>query len=606
MSTAWHVWTNSIAARLSEQLGRTIEPKEIVIPPDRTLGDFAFPCFRFAKERRASPADMAKEIADAFQTSGLDVERAVAVGPYVNFVLDDGAAVRHVVQDVETLKKSYGSNDDGKRAEALVEYAQLNTHKEVHVGHVRNLALGAAIIHIMEMCGWRVVPLGYHGDVGAHVAKCLWHFVKKNGYDVATFSEADVTTLLSKIPKDQRTGKFLGDLYAQSTRALSESTQIDAVGADMEHPKKIIEEKKREVSFVQQKLEAHDPPWEKLWKETRPWSLDELSECFLEMGAKIDHQYFESEVVDRGQQIVNELLEKGIAKESQGAIVVDLEDAKLGIFLIRKSDGTSLYATKDLALAELKAKEYPLYARSLMIVDTRQSFYFKQLFETLRRMGFDRPQEFIGYEFVTLKEGAMSSREGNIVTYESFRDAALEHAKQEVIARHEKDGWSEGQVQDTAWKLAMAGIKFSMLKQDNDKLITFDMKCALSFEGATGPYCQYAATRLGSILKKARSTPSLITGDHIETAPHRSEKQLALALAVFPERVKQAGAELRPSLIAQWCLECSQKINDFYRDVPVLESVGDARETRLTLVRAARMVLLSGLELLGIDVPEQM
>ncbi|MDO8583688.1 MAG: arginine--tRNA ligase [bacterium] len=587
MSTAWHVWTQAIASRLSEQIGKTVEPKDIVIPPDRTMGDFAFPCFRLAKERGMSPTEIAQEIAEAFNLTGLDVERAVAAGPYVNFVLENKAVVRHVVRDIEALKETYGSNTNGKQAEALVEYAQLNTHKEVHVGHVRNLALGAAIVRLMRACGWKIVPMGYHGDVGAHVAKCLWHFVKKNGFDVTTFSASDVDRLLAKIPKDQRTGKYLGDLYAESTRALAENP-----------------DRKTDVSFVQQKLEAHDPTWDKLWRGTRPWSLDELSECFLEMGAKIDHQYFESEVVDRGQEIVDQLLRQQIAKESQGAIVVDLENVKLGIFLIRKSDGTSLYATKDLALAELKAKDYPQYTRSLMVVDTRQSFYFKQLFETLRRLGFDRPQEFIGYEFVTLKEGAMSSREGNIVTYESFRDAAVDLAKREVIARHEKDGWSEGQVQDTAWKLAMGGIIFSMLKQDNDRLITFDMETALSFEGATGPYCQYAATRLGSILRKAKITPEKPTEEQQVT--HGTEKQLALALAQFPERVTQAGMELRPSIIAQWCLECSQRINDFYRDVPVLESAGEVRKQRLALAEAARCVLMTGLCLLGIDVPEQM
>jgi len=169
--------------------------------------------------------------------------------------------------------------------------------------------------------------------------------------------------------------------------------------------------------------------------------VDEMAEIFQELGVLIDRQYFESEVVDEGQRIVDELLKKGIATKSQGAIVVPMEDQKLGVFLVRKSDGTSLYATKDLALAKLKLREYPKTNRSLIIVDNRQSLYFKQLFETLKRMGVTVPFEFVGYEFVTLKTGAMSSREGNVVTFESFRDEVVSYASRETESRHEDWRW---------------------------------------------------------------------------------------------------------------------------------------------------------------------
>jgi arginyl-tRNA synthetase len=265
-----------------------------------------------------------------------------------------------------------------------------------------------------------------------------------------------------------------------------------------------------------------------------------------------------------------------------------------------------LYATKDLALAELKFKEYPESDRSLMLVDSRQSFYFKQLFEALRRMGFTKPMEFVGYEFVTLKEGAMSSRKGNVITYQSFRDEVMKYAISEIMKRHEGDDkWHEGKVQHTAWALAMAGVKFGMLKQDSDKIYTFDLERALSFDGATGPYCQYAATRLGSILKKAggpvQADEGLTRGyDHV------TEKQLAMTLATFPAKVQEAAVSLRPSVIAQWCLDAAQSINAFYRDVPVLESQGALREGRLRLAQVARQTLVRGLDLLGIPAPDEM
>ncbi|MCR4316405.1 MAG: arginine--tRNA ligase, partial [Planctomycetes bacterium] len=278
----------------------------------------------------------------------------------------------------------------------------------------------------------------------------------------------------------------------------------------------------------------------------------------------------------------------------------------------------SLYATKDLALAELKLKEYPNADRSLILVDNRQSFYFKQLFETLRMLELNPVPEFVGYEFVTLKSGAMSSREGNVVTYQDFRNEVISYSTEEVVKRHVGDRWNDGKIEHVAWCIGMAGMKFGMLRQDNDKIFTFDLEQSLSFDGDTGPYCQYAATRLASILRKAgisasRSTPSgspFVRGREDEPLTrsfvHESEKALAFALAQFPVKVAQAAEELRPSVIAQWCIDVAQRVNEFYRDVNVLESEGDVKEGRLRLVAAARAALVSGFDLLEIPVPDEM
>lgn len=600
MKTAWNDWAQSIAKTLSKQLGTEIEATEIVTPPEKKMGDFTFGCFRLAKTslplqlplgqgESQNPALIARAIAENFDQSELKLMAVTALGPYVNFSLDIGETVARVIEEVEAAAGKYGEGNLGEAKQLLLEYAQMNTHKETHVGHMRNMALSAAVGKILELQNWNVVYLTYHGDVGAHVARCLWWMVMEHeAWSMEQLTEGKVDQILEKIPVENRTGKFLGNLYAESTRMMEEKG----------------DEGKAQVSFVQQKLEAHDPVWEKLWMETRQWCVDEMKQIFQELGMKVERQYWESEVVDRGQEIVDSLLAKGVAKESQGAIVVDMEDKKMNVFLVRKSDGTSLYATKDLALAELKAKEYPDYQRSLYIVDTRQAFYFKQLFETLQRMGFDRPLEYIGYELVTLPEGAMSSRKGTIVTYQTFRDAVLEYAKKEIVERHAD--WSSEQVDRTAWMLAMAGIKFGMLRQDNDRVYIFDLKQALAFEGATGPYCQYAGVRLGSILRKVSSSTYQVSGKLTKDFDHQSEKNLALALAVFPLKVEQAAKELRPAIIAQWCLETAQYINDFYRDVPILQSEGDLLSGRLRFAAAARSVLAQGLELLGIAIPDQM
>ena len=277
----------------------------------------------------------------------------------------------------------------------------------------------------------------------------------------------------------------------------------------------------------------------------------------------------------------------------------------MGVFLIRKSDGTSLYATKDLALDKIKMREYPKTERSLIVVDNRQSLYFRQLFRTLALLGSKTPHEFVGYEFVTLKSGAMSSREGNIVTWQAFRDEVYAYARNETVKRHAD--WPQGRVEHTSWTLAMGGIKFGMLKQDSDKIFTFDLERALSFDGDTGPYVQYAATRLNSILKKAGWNPEkgFGAGDPA-SLDLPAEKRLALRIATFPRACRNAAAELRPSIVSQWCLSMAHDVSDFYRDVNVLESPFGVKQARLQLVAVSHAVLVLGLNLLGIPVPEEM
>ncbi len=465
------------------------------------------------------------------------------------------------------------------------------------------------------MTGWKVVPASYHGDVGAHVSKGLWAFVRahassipqpkrKKGEEplvaeawvdyVLTHLDATmVRQMLDAIPKDQHTGAELGRFYSDSTRLLTE------------HP-----EYKDQVSEVQRSLESYAPGWTELWRETRRWSIDEMAVVFQELGVSIERQYFESEVVDAGQRIVDDLLAKGVARVSEGAVIVDLEDQKLGVFLIRKSDGTSLYATKDLELAYLKAREYAGADRSIILVDARQSHYFRQLFATLKLMGYSVSSEHVSYEFLTLKSGAMSSREGNIVTWQSFRDEVMNYARAETRNRHPE--WPEGRVEHTAWCLAMGGIKYGLLKQDSDKIFVFDLERALSFDGDTGPYIQYAATRLRGILKKAGviSMDGKLKDDVVHAdmtvLSEEADKRLALHLAALPQAIERSAAELRPTILAQWCLLMSHRITEFYRDAAVIDAPPPIRLARLRLVAATSNLLTSSLELLGIPVPEEM
>jgi arginyl-tRNA synthetase len=628
MSYTWDAIRQHVARKISEaastdSLKIEVGVEDLAKPPDAKLGDMAFGCFKLAKQSGKNPADIAKTLAAGLADGDHTIENVTVAGPYLNITLKTGDLVARIVQEIEHHKGGYGTTDEGQNRQVMVEYAQPNTHKEIHVGHLRNLVLGVSLAKVLQANGWKVLTASYHGDVGAHVAKCLWLMVRSYAESVpkpkpkkakkgepeapgieagawtdhvlSAFDGAMADAVLLAIPKDKRTGNYLGQLYAESGKLLEENPEW-----------------KTQVSQVQRDLEAKKPGWMKIWQETRRWSILEMAQVFQELGVAIDRQYFESEVVDAGQKIVDELLEAKIAKPSQGAIIVDLNEfqgsspgTKLGVFLVRKSDGTSLYSTKDLALAKLKFEEYPKLERSLHVVDFRQSLYFKQLFRTLELMGVKKPLEYVGYEFLTLKTGAMSSREGNVVTYGSFRNEVVEFAKSETRKRHED--WPEGKIEHVAWCLAMGGLKFGMLRQDSEKVITFDLEKSLSFDGDTGPYVQYAVTRLNSILRKAGWKPEtgIEAGDRLKlTEP--AEKKLAIELANFPAAVKAAGASLDPSSLAQWCLTAAQAANEFYRDVKVIEAPFGVKQARLQLVASAATVMILGLDLLGIPVPEEM
>jgi arginyl-tRNA synthetase len=240
----------------------------------------------------------------------------------------------------------------------------------------------------------------------------------------------------------------------------------------------------------------------------------------------------------------------------------------------------------------------------LVLVDVRQALNFRQLAEALKRMGYTQNFGFLGYELVTLPEGAMSSRKGNIITFHDFRAMVREQAKTTTLERHAD--WNDGKLEYTAWCLAQAGMKYGMLKQDPEKTITFDVKAAMAFDGDTGPYIQYAATRLGSILKKAGASSHFQTDLDFSGLTEPAERAVVVRVAQFSDMCQRAAREMKPSVVSQWCFALAQDVNAFYRDVPVMDAPFGVKQARLQLVALARYALIQGLDLLGIPVPEEM
>ncbi|MEK7653467.1 MAG: arginine--tRNA ligase [Patescibacteria group bacterium] len=547
---------------------------EITVPPDSSLGDLAVPCFYFSKLSRRSPNQIALELEEKIHPGGV-IKSIKAVGPYLNFFIDAKIFGREAIKEIIKKKEKYGQLALAAE-KIMLEYSQPNTHKEFHIGHLRNAVLGASLVNVLRFSGYKVVPVNYIGDIGAHVAKCLW--------------------ALNRFHKDEKPpenkGKYLGVIYSEAVRKTEANPEF-----------------KKEADEVLMKLEHGDKYFIALWKKTREWSLDEFNEIYKLLGVSFKRVFFESEVEKPGKKIVSELLEKNIAEKSDGAVIVNLEKYGLKNFILLKSDGSSLYSTKDLALAKLKFQKYKIEA-SLVVTDSRQNFYFEQLFKTLELIGFNPSDKHgagkklvhIPYEFVTLKEGAMSSRSGNVVLFEDFYAQVLAQSKAETKKRH--TDWPDKKIDEVAGKIALAAIKFNLLKVGNSNIIVFDIDEALSFDGFSGPYIQYTTSRIMSVLKKAKFVT--VGSADFGRLKEELEKELILKIAEFPEAVKEAAENYQPSEVAKYLFELSHLFANFYQEVPILSAEEKTRYARLALCAAVRQVLVNGLELLGIDALEEM
>lgn len=556
-----------ILRELKLAIGVSPTHDEIESPRDPSMGDLAFPCFSLAKSMKRNPNELAVEISAKIGPKEF-VASVEAAGAYVNFRLNDATLAAAVLEEIQKEGKKYGTNKTGEGTRVMVEYASLNTHKQVHVGHLRNFLVGRMTSDVLKANGYDVIPVAYINDLGANVAKCLWGI--KN-----IFPE--------EVPEKEERSAFLGKAYKEA---------IDAV----EGKKKAQEE----ISAISQNLEEGKGEYVDLWKKTREWSLEEMREVYRELGLVFDKWYFESDLIEDTRFIVNDLIKQGIVVSSEGAWIVDLEEEGKGVNLLVKSDGNLLYNAKDLALAKQKEVDYSP-ARSIYVIDVRQSLAMQQLFLTLQKTGFERELIHLSYEFVTLKEGAMASRKGNIIRYQEFRNAMQMRAREETMARH--GDWDEKAIEASSKAIAFAAMKFGMLRQDLEKQIVFDMDEALSFEGFTGPYLLYSYARLSSLLKKAGKQKGK---KDVSALKLPEEHALLMALAQYPQVVFETGVSLKLSVIAHYLFDLCKAFSSFYQAVPVLTAEKEELEARLALVEGVKQVLKNGLELMGIESIEEM
>lgn len=542
-----------------------ITEADLVYPPDGKMGNLSLPCFALAKNIGKNPVEVAKELEGAMK----DKVCAVSVaGPYLNFTLNQSVLSAKILEDVKKKGKKYGFENIGKKQKVLVEFANLNTHKEVHVGHVRNISYGDSVHRLLKANGFMAVPFSYVNDFGINTARVIWGLEK--------FYQG------KKISGDK--GEFLGKLYPEANQKMEE----------------LGDEARKEVGDYMKAIESRQGGIYDSWLETREWSIKSFAKIYRELGVKFKDTWYESEQIDEGLRLVNELKDKGVLKVSQGAVIADLEQYGLGVQVYLRADGTALYPVADLALAQAKVQRLSI-DESIIVVDIRQALHFKQLFKVMELLGYKQKMVHLGYDFVTLPSGAMSSRSGNVVTYGTLKKAVMKMALASTAEKHAD--WETKKIKAVAAKIATGAMKFEMIKVGRDKAIVFDIEKSLRFDGFTSAYLQYTGARINSILKKSPSTGDVADYSKLMEA---KEGELVLKIAKYPEIVVEAGAKYEPSEIAKYLFELAQAFNDYYHAVPILKAEKSVMEARLALIGAVRQVLENGLNLLGVDFIEEM
>jgi arginyl-tRNA synthetase len=504
-----------------------------------------------------------------------------AVRGYLNLYFDTGEYARRVVTEVLGYGKDFGRGEE-KGQRVMVEFSQPNTHKAFHVGHLRSAILGDALLRILEFAGYSVIRANYFGDIGLHVIKWLWNYMK---YHAGEKPLSDTT-------------RWMGDLYAEAVRRLEENPDLDC-----------------EVRALYARWDRREPEVVEAWQRTRQWSLDGFAKMYQALDIRFDRLYSNSEVEQPGKKVVEELIARGIAQDERpdGPVIVKidellgLEKEKYRVLVILRSDGTALYSTEDLALAKLKFQEYPDLVRSIYVVDVRQALHFSQVFKTLEIAGFASAERcmHLGYEIVNLPGNViMASREGTVVLLENLIREALQRARQVVEQKNPE--LSEAEKDDVARAVGLGALKFPMLARDIAKIVTFDWETALDFNGQAAPYIQYAQVRCNSILKKLESD---LTVD-VDVSPtyqlEPAEVQLIDMISRFPEEVQRAASEYKTLQITNIAYELAKTFTDFYNQCPVLKAEPETRLFRARLVAAARQTMANALGLLGIEAPQVM
>lgn len=551
--------------------------------PNPEMGDLAYGCFLLAKALKLPPPKISAELAARLVADDV-ISSAQAAGPYLNISFHPQAFGQKVITPIlsgEMFKRTLLS----KEPRTMIEYSQPNTHKELHVGHMRNLCLGDALIRLFRYGGRDIVSSTFPGDVGTHVAKCLWYMKHHNSEPVPATGK----------------GEWLGRMYSKGNIKLE-----DELGTPAE------EKNRAELTEILKQLEAKSGEYYELWKETRQWSIDLMNDVYKWADVQFDTWYWESDVDSDSVAYAKQLFAEGKLVKSEGAVGMNLEANNLGFCMMLKSDGTGLYATKDIELARRKFNDHKIQ-KSIYVVDMRQALHFKQVFKTLEILGFEQAKDcfHLQYNFVELPDGAMSSRKGNIVPLNDLIRKMEEMVKTNYLARYEGD-WSSEEINLVASQVAKGAIRYGMLRMDTNKKIVFDMDEWLKLDGESGPFVQYSSARISSLCRKFgfdQVGADLKAGSTLAWTllTHKSERQLMQALMSFNTEVATCTLNYKPAALCTYLYDLAKRFNTFYHDCSIGQAeTEELQKARLALAASVGETLKKGLSLLGIPTPERM
>lgn len=552
-----------VISALKKQTTLTKEEIEslIEVPPNSELGDYSFPCFALSRKLKKNPSEISKELSSKIKSP--EFEKVEAVGPYLNFFLNPIKLSDRVLKEISSKKDKYGSSDIGKKKVIVIDMSSPNIAKPFGIGHLRSTIIGNSVANISQFNGYKTVRINYLGDWGTPFGKIIAGY-KKFGNS-------------KKLEKDPI--KHLYEIYVKASR----NSEFEEIGRRW---------------F--KKLESGDEEAVSLWKKFRELSLSEFNKIYDLLGVKFDVISGESFYNNKMSSIIKELEKKNLLKESEGARIVDLKKYNLGVVLIQKSDGTTLYATRDITAAIHRRKKYN--ADFIFYeVGSEQKLHFQQIFKTLELMGYSWAKNLrhIDHGLYLGRDGRkFSTRKGKTIFMADILQETKSLARQELSKRQEKIPKSE--LEKRSLLIARAAIVYGDLKNHRSQDVVFDIKRFLEFEGNTGPYLLYSYARARSILRKARHKSSIEKTKSVT----EKEKELILELSKFPEVVKSAHEQLSPNLIANYAFSLSQKFNEFYQSTKVIGS--DEEKFRLSLVDSFSQVLRNSLGLLGIETIERM
>ena len=533
-------------------------------PKSSDLGDIAFPAFSLAKVERKAPQAIAADIVEKIDTTHFD--KVVATGPYVNFFLNKAEISGQVIKEVVKEGADYGQQNEGKGENVTIDLSSPNIAKPFSVGHLRSTVIGDALSNSFRKMAYNTIKINHLGDWG-----------KQFGLLMVAYKKWGSKEAVEANPIDE-----LLQLYVRINAEIENDPALDDEGR---------------LWF--KKLEDGDPEATELWQWFRDESLVEFNRIYELLGVEFDSLNGEAFYNDKMDEGIKILEEKGLLEESKGASIVNLDDVNLPPAMIKKSDGATLYITRDIATAMYRARTYN-FVKSIYVVGQEQSNHFRQLKAVLKKMGFDWSDDMTHVDFglVTKNRQKLSTRKGNIILLEPTLQEAISRAKSQIEDKNPELENKEA----VAHAVGVGAVKFYDLKTDRRNGYDFDLEAMVSFEGETGPYIQYAYARIQSILRKADFTPDANADYRLNDA---ESWEIIKLLQDFSRVVKRAADNYEPSLIAKYAISLAQAFNKYYAHTRILDESPE-RDSRLALSYSTAVVLKEALRLLGVDAPEKM